>query len=207
MTSNRRAVIADAVLQTLARSGSRGLTHRAVDRAAGLPLGSTSYYLRSRADLLTAAVDRLAELDAAAVAPAGGGALAVDLARVVDRLLTSDRERLLARYELALESARRPELRDLMAAGTRRVRDSVAGRLADQGVADARELADTVLALVDGLLLAELTGSQGRRRSRSELAAALSRLVDPAGGMGLRQDHSTIPAESQRHTTPSAKRR
>ena len=33
---SRRAEIADAAIATLARDGMRGLTHRAVDRAAGL---------------------------------------------------------------------------------------------------------------------------------------------------------------------------
>ena len=73
MVDERRVLIADAAIETLARAGSRGLTHRAVDRTAGLPLGSTSYYLRTRADLLRAAVDRLAELDSTALAPALNG--------------------------------------------------------------------------------------------------------------------------------------
>jgi DNA-binding transcriptional regulator YbjK len=45
---SRRALIADAAISTLARDGMRGLTHRAVDRTAGLPEGSASYYFRTR---------------------------------------------------------------------------------------------------------------------------------------------------------------
>ena len=59
---SRRAEIADAAISTLARDGMRGLTHRAVDRAAGLPEGSASYYFRTRQALLQATVERLAEL-------------------------------------------------------------------------------------------------------------------------------------------------
>ena len=59
---SRRALIADAAISTLARDGMRGLTHRAVDRAAGLPEGSASYYFRTRQALLQATVERLAEL-------------------------------------------------------------------------------------------------------------------------------------------------
>src|ERR1051326_7175822 len=59
---SRRALIADAAISTLARDGMRGLTHRAVDRAAGLPEGSASYYFRPRQALLRATVERLAEL-------------------------------------------------------------------------------------------------------------------------------------------------
>ena len=56
---SRRALIADAAISTLARDGMRGLTHRAVDRTAGLPEGSASYYFRTRQALLQATVERL----------------------------------------------------------------------------------------------------------------------------------------------------
>ena len=35
---DRRRALADAGLEVLADAGARGLTHRAVDRAAGVPL-------------------------------------------------------------------------------------------------------------------------------------------------------------------------
>lgn len=177
MPQDRRTAIADAAIHTLALAGSRGLTHRAVDRAAGLPLGSTSYYFRSRADLLRAAVDRLAELDSAALQLEDGDSLADDLARVVDQFLTSERDRVLARYELALEAVRRPELRELMDTGTRRVRHAIAERLRVQQGTDADRLADDVLALIDGLLLAELTAGHKGPRSRADLTRSLARLT------------------------------
>ncbi|MEV4711401.1 TetR family transcriptional regulator [Micromonospora sp. NPDC049374] len=177
MATERRTVIADAAITTLARAGGRGLTHRAVDKEAGLPIGSTSYYFRTRADLLRAAVDRLAELDEAALAPAAAGTLAADLARVADQLLATDRDRLIARYELVLESVRRPELRAFLAAGTHRVRGAIEQRLTEQGVAGARDVATAALALVDGLLFAELTATEGQQRSRAELEATLAKLV------------------------------
>jgi AcrR family transcriptional regulator len=62
---SRRDLIADAAISTLARDGMRGLTHRAVDRTAGLPEGSASYYFRTRQALLQATVERLAELTGA----------------------------------------------------------------------------------------------------------------------------------------------
>jgi hypothetical protein len=34
--------LADVAIETIAAAGMRGLTHRAVDRSAGLPEGSTS---------------------------------------------------------------------------------------------------------------------------------------------------------------------
>src|SRR5690554_348980 len=63
LNTPRRQQLADAALATIAREGSHGLTHRAVDRAAGMAEGTTSYYFRSRLLLLQAAVHRLAQLD------------------------------------------------------------------------------------------------------------------------------------------------
>ena len=40
--ADRRTAILDAALELVGTLGMRGLTHRAVDAAAGLPPGSTS---------------------------------------------------------------------------------------------------------------------------------------------------------------------
>ncbi len=63
--SARTRQVGDAAIAVLAEHGARGLTHRAVDQAAGLPPGTTSNYARTRAALLTLALARIAELDAA----------------------------------------------------------------------------------------------------------------------------------------------
>ena len=60
---DRPTVLADAALGVLEAQGGRGLTHRAVDREAGLPEGSTSNYFATREALLTAALERLTELE------------------------------------------------------------------------------------------------------------------------------------------------
>ena len=49
----------------LAEQGSRGLSHPRVDRQAGVPDGTTSYYYRTRAALLRGVAERVAELDTA----------------------------------------------------------------------------------------------------------------------------------------------
>ncbi|MGA5424823.1 TetR/AcrR family transcriptional regulator [Streptomyces lavendulocolor] len=75
----RADLIADAALALLAERGMRGLTHRAVDEAAGLPQGSTSNYARTRQALLETAVRRLADREAQVLfvdgmpAPPAGG--------------------------------------------------------------------------------------------------------------------------------------
>jgi AcrR family transcriptional regulator len=57
----RPQVLADAAVRVIAQDGMRGLTHRAVDREAGLPQGSTSYYASTRVALLELIARRLAE--------------------------------------------------------------------------------------------------------------------------------------------------
>ncbi|MER6915841.1 TetR family transcriptional regulator [Streptomyces sp. NPDC000594] len=64
-TRTRADLIADTALELLAERGMRGLTHRAVDEAAGLPQGSASNHCRTRQALLEAAVRRLAEREGA----------------------------------------------------------------------------------------------------------------------------------------------
>jgi AcrR family transcriptional regulator len=55
-------IIADAVLRVLADEGSKGLSHRRVDREAGLPIGSTVHHAPTRYDLFMIAAQRLNEM-------------------------------------------------------------------------------------------------------------------------------------------------
>lgn len=55
-------MIADAVVRVLAEEGSKGLSHRRVDREAGLPIGSTVHHAPMRSDLFAIAVNRLNEM-------------------------------------------------------------------------------------------------------------------------------------------------
>ena len=57
----RREQIGDAGVGLIARDGVHALTHLQVDTEAGLPRGSTSYYARTRRDLLALVVNRLSE--------------------------------------------------------------------------------------------------------------------------------------------------
>lgn len=57
----RRIQIAEAGARVLASRGVRALTHRAVDDELGLPTGSTSYYARTRRELIDLIVVYLAQ--------------------------------------------------------------------------------------------------------------------------------------------------
>jgi DNA-binding transcriptional regulator YbjK len=63
--AKRRRELCDAAIEVLAEHGSRGLSHERVDRAAGVPVGSTSYYYRTRSALLKGVAGRVAEIDTA----------------------------------------------------------------------------------------------------------------------------------------------
>ena len=182
----RRTKIADTTIDILAARGSRGLTHRAVDAAAGLPDGSTSYYFRSRGALLIAAAERLAQLD---LAPDGEGnpgvaaerAIGVhglcDLfARLVHEQATTHRRRTLARYELSLEGARNPEVAVVMTAIGARFTGIAARMLEDLGAHDPVGDARALIATCAGLVFEATLGAQ-RPYTEQEIRAVICDLV------------------------------
>ena len=59
--SDRRTQIAEAGVRVLSSRGARALTHRAIDEELGLPSGSTSYYARTRRELINLIVGHLAD--------------------------------------------------------------------------------------------------------------------------------------------------
>jgi len=174
--------VADAAIAVLADHGGRGLTHRAVDHAAGLPPGTTSNYARTREALLTLALTRIAELDAtegaaglygseisgsgvsgSGVSGSGvsGGGLAEGLAWMLHRMITDDgmRRRVRARFELALEANRRPELRAAYDEMGRRFRAEAARLLAASGSAEPERDAWTLIAWLEGTAFYALAGA------------------------------------------------
>jgi len=181
---SRQTRITDAAITTLATEGMRGLTHRAVDRSADLPEGSTSYYFRTRLALLTATVERLAELDTEEVpAPAADlAALATALATSMQKWMTTDRDRQLARYELTLEATRRPELRTALVRGGDTIRAMVAELLHGAGVPSPTDRAQLLVACIDGLLLDQISGGRDRELSREELSSTIRRVVAAMSG-------------------------
>ncbi|PPJ33709.1 TetR family transcriptional regulator [Nocardia nova] len=166
-TAQRSTRLADAAIETLAESGMRGLTHRAVDRMAALPEGSCSNRFRTRRALLDATVQRLAELDAADVTStvldsADLDGVASVLAEVSHRWLTRDRTRMIARYELALEATRRPEIREALNAGGARFRAMATALYERLGVSDPATRAQAFVGCFDGLIFDHVAGAGAR---------------------------------------------
>ncbi|MFE2167109.1 TetR/AcrR family transcriptional regulator [Streptomyces sp. NPDC059447] len=189
MSTERRTLIADTAIDLVAAAGLRGLTHRAVDGAARLPAGSTSYYFRTRTALIGACYQRLAELDLddlvedgpPASTPFGRDEAAAALGGLLLRWLTVGRARQLARFELSLEAARNPELEaDLHRAG-QGARSRAAEMLAALGADRPREAAELLAAWTDGLIYDRLAGALARSRPApdpAELAIVARRMLD-----------------------------
>ncbi|MFC7613352.1 TetR/AcrR family transcriptional regulator [Actinokineospora soli] len=178
----RREEVTDAAIATLAEAGLRGLTHRAVDRAAGLPEGSSSYYFRTRQALLEATVTRMAELDDVGFVPADlpplhPDALADLVAEVVERASTTNRARMLARYELSIEATRRPELRAALTAVGERYREAAARLLAAAGAPEPERQGRVLVAYLDGLVYDQVAGAGARALSRAEVRASIAETV------------------------------
>ncbi|RAJ57496.1 TetR family transcriptional regulator [Streptomyces sp. Amel2xB2] len=186
LSAARAERIADAAIRLLAEGGLRSLTHRAVDEAAGLPQGSTSNLARTRAALIGTAVRRLAVREAQVLSPAemprgeSTAELADGLALALHRYLSQDRSLLVARYELALETTRRPELREVyVQTGTSAFREPLTAMLRSAGSAHPERHTLSLVAWCDGILFSCTAGSYASEvPSRNELRAGLRELLD-----------------------------
>ncbi|WP_305093090.1 TetR/AcrR family transcriptional regulator [Prescottella sp. R16] len=176
----RRQLLADAGLTVLADQGARGLTHRAVDREAGVPVGTTSNYFRSRDALVAGLVARIGErltpdetVLAALSTREPGRELFADYMRDIVRRLTVNRDVTLALFELRLESARNPDIAAMMSDwGRTGFEADVAFNTAAGLPGGAREIALFHYA-VDGLLLDRLTTPLMPDTSTDEIVDAL----------------------------------
>ncbi len=179
--ADRRTEILDGALHVLAEHGMRGLTHRAVDAAAGIPQGSTSYYFRSRSALVAGCVERLLELDAAVegtIVSAIGSGLVDALVDIAVSLVTTQRHRTVARYELSLAALRDPELKATLTKAGDTIRAVAADLLRMLGATDPVRGAEELAATLDGLLFTMLVrGPQEPAALADVLGPALERAV------------------------------
>src|SRR5262245_28973651 len=158
----RREQLMRAATRVTAEQGLRGLTHRAVDREAGLSEGSCSAYYRTRralqeglaqyvASTATGDVITLAD-DLRACGPQDDRKVELT-SRMFLRWL-AERDVLLARLELELAAARDPGLAAVMRGWRERLVDVVVSIVSSRGIDQADERADALVAAADGILLA-----------------------------------------------------
>lgn len=163
----RRRELCDAAIQVLAEHGSRGLSHPRVDRQAGVPNGTTSYYYRTRAALLRGVAQRVAEIDTANMLSVTEGSTrsGSPFGRVAQLVMMQGEGSGLvlnkARHELLLASTRDPALAEVYQDFVPRIiamsRDAVAQILSAEDSADS--------ALIDAqttAVMTFITGVYGR---------------------------------------------
>jgi DNA-binding transcriptional regulator YbjK len=183
----RRRLLLDAALRVAADEGLRGLTHRAVDRRAGVAEGSCSAYFRTRKALQAALTEYVAAAlgdDVASLADALEGAQetddrAVELAMHLFLRWLEERQLLLAKLEVSLEASREPELAGLLAEWRARLVELVDGIMVARGLEQGTDRAETLVASLDGILFAALLKPRDDRqafliRSLTLLMAALT---------------------------------
>lgn len=163
----RREIVARSAIRILARDGVRALTHRAIDKEANLPQGSTSHVARSRDALLTLVVNSLASrtlADSSSVdakltkTPDSNHITTEELADLLAELVDSladRRDDMRARYALLLELHSSPALHEKLATGSEVhliARRITASALTRAGLPHSSEHIDALLRLIDALV-------------------------------------------------------
>jgi len=171
--TGRRRELLEAALHVTADEGLRGLTHRAVDRRAGLPEGTTSAYLRTKQSLLLALAEHVAaslaaDVDGLAAELAGCEGdedLAVARTLALFERWLEERELVLAKLELSLEALRTPAVGDVLSSWRARLVAVVDGMLTGAGKSHSLARAEALVASFDGLIVAALQKPLTERRA------------------------------------------
>jgi DNA-binding transcriptional regulator YbjK len=186
--SPRRLLLLQTTLRLIADEGIDAVTHRSVAEAAGVSLGSTTYWFASRQDMLRQALEYFARLEIEGLherlAPIRGRDLSDR--RLVDEFaelllpqLDRERWRTVAQYAFMQEAARRPELEAVCREWSQAWEDELAELFEALGTPSPRLEATMFLAMLDGLLLGQLAAPDDdveRTLLRPALEAWLERL-------------------------------
>jgi DNA-binding transcriptional regulator YbjK len=163
----RRRDLCDTAIQLLAADGAKGLSHLKVDRNAGVPDGTTSFYFRTRSALLRGVAERLAELDLANLqsiadcaaertdhsSPSPLSVMVIQSVSEPQLSLTK------ARYELTMQASRDPGLAVILQQSTdaftklhRDILVQLMPRGAELEPAVVEDLSNITLTFINGLL-------------------------------------------------------
>ncbi len=160
----RRAELLEAAIHLIGAHGLDGVTHRAVAAEAGVPAASTSYYFRSKDELIDEALHTLAtrEIERLRERRDALGAGAADLETLTDGAERLDRgaadaARAASRCSPSTScSSRRPadpEARDILAAWKDGTDDLAETAMRTLGAADVQTAAILLVCAIDGLRL------------------------------------------------------
>lgn len=183
----RRRLLADAALECLGNGGSRALTHRAVDRQAQVPPGTTGNYFPSRGALMRGLIERIFErlspdpqrVAAIAAEHSGSAALVAYTQYVVQRLLDAP-ALALGLIEIRLEAARNREIAAIVTPflGAGALQDELFHRSAK--LPGSVEEVGLLHYAINGLVLDRLTAPIDPTADPAQLAAELVQKIVPA---------------------------
>ena len=161
----RRLLLLQTTLRLIADEGIDAVSHRAVAEAAGVSLGSTTYWFSSRQEMLRQALEHFARLEIEALNEHLAGVLGRRLSRrrLVDEFtamlvpqLGEQRWRTVAQYALIQEAARQPELEPVCREWTAAWERALAEVFVSLRAPDPELEARMFLAMLDGILLRQL---------------------------------------------------
>lgn len=187
----RQERLLTCAISVVGELGMRGLTHRALDRAAELPEGTCSVYYRTRLALLTALTEFVATrlnddvkaLAAGLPEPSHAERKVIGIQATIELLQRwSERPDLIITIsELGLEAARTPSLRGPMVAWRERLTGMVEEIVGADGAPDAAPRAEAIVACLDGIVLSSLLTVVPAKRAeylRSVVELVLGNLMD-----------------------------
>jgi len=167
----RRYALISAAAELLREGGFEAVRHRAVAQRAGLPLASTTYYFSSLDDLIASAVEHIGMLEVAQLRARIAGlsrrrrSAETTADMLVGLLLGSQdtpengspaAEQLISRYERYIVCARQPELREVQRRILHQRSDAVTEAVERSGRTARVEMADALVCIVDGAVMAAL---------------------------------------------------
>lgn len=204
----REEQLLDAAIDVLATGGMRQLTHRAVDAAADLPLGSTSNRFRTRESLLVGVLQRILEREtsiwtrlAIDIRTPSIEAFATAIGRLLVQLSDGERHLTQARWTVFVEAANQPVLRREITRARRELTTWMAPLLAELGSPDPAKHVHQLLALMDGLVGNQLVNPGADFDPTTAVAALLRGLFDDQPGAPTR---TSSQASSPSRTDSSA---
>ena len=161
----RRELLIQSTLRLIADRGVEAVSHRAVADAAGVPLGSTTYWFDSRQAMLREALESFVKVEIEGLRERLAGVLGQRLssARLVDEFtacllpqLGKERWRTVAQYALLQEAVHQPELRAICREWNEAWIEVLSEVFSSLGSGDPGLEARMFLAMLDGLLLGQL---------------------------------------------------
>ena len=176
----RRRAILQAALRVISEHGVDAVSHRAVAEEAAVPLASTTYYFESLDELLEGALRLFVDEEAGRLSALTERLEGQDLPPVeIARLFRAELEPDVAQFELYVEAARRPRLREVARNSIEMYATVAAAALRAAGLDEPAINPRAFVALFDGYGLHRVAGcdDQGLEDALLALWAAATRAI------------------------------